>query len=272
MTTNTGAPMTAVTTPKGSSDGAMTVRAMVSRKTRNAAPKITEIGRILRYDVPTRRRTMCGTMMPTKRIEPHRRNDRGGAERRGSDHDQSHLAYPYAQRTALVLAHAHRVERPTREHADEGADGDVRDHEQHRLPVRTRQRTQQPQVAWVIELADDCCWRNVCALVSSADTATPARIGVAAFERNPLPPISHVHATAIIAPPKANNGVQVGVDTPDPTSTMAIVAPRPAPAATPSRYGSARGLQRHPGRSRPPRRASHPRADRAPFAAPVTAR
>ena len=59
-----------MTTPRGSSDGAMTVRAIVSQKTRNAAPKITEIGRIRRYDVPTRSRTMWGTMMPTKPISP----------------------------------------------------------------------------------------------------------------------------------------------------------------------------------------------------------
>ena len=48
MITKTGAPINAVTTPSGNSDGAMTVRAMVSAKTRNAAPKITEIGRIRR--------------------------------------------------------------------------------------------------------------------------------------------------------------------------------------------------------------------------------
>ena len=36
------------TTPTGSSEGAITVRATVSEMTRNAAPKTTEIGRILR--------------------------------------------------------------------------------------------------------------------------------------------------------------------------------------------------------------------------------
>src|ERR1035437_10823613 len=96
-----------------------------------------------------------------------------------------------------------------------------------------------------MEFVEDC-WRNVCALVSSDETATPARIRVEAFERSPRPPPSHVTLTAAIAPTKASNGAHVGVVIPPPTSTMANVAPRPAPAATPNRYGPARGLRHTP--------------------------
>jgi hypothetical protein len=46
--TKTGAPMAAVTTPKGNSEGAATVLAIVSAKTKNAAPNTTDIGKILR--------------------------------------------------------------------------------------------------------------------------------------------------------------------------------------------------------------------------------
>ena len=83
-------------------------------------------------------------------------------------------------------------------------------------------------------------------LVSRAETATPARISVDAFECSPRPPMPQVNATATMAPAKASSGVQVGVLMPPPMSTIANVAPSPAPAATPSRYGSARGFRNTP--------------------------
>ena len=62
----------------------------------------------------------------------------------------------------------------------------------------------------MIDCALDCCCRNVCALVSRAATATPARINVAVFERIERPPINHVTITAAIAPAKASSGVHDG--------------------------------------------------------------
>ena len=86
----------------------------------------------------------------------------------------------------------------------------------------------------------------VWALVSSDDTATPASISVAGLDRRLRPPISHVTTTAAMAPTNASSGVHDGVDTLLPSSAIANVAPSPAPAATPSRYGSANGLRKTP--------------------------
>ena len=81
MITKTGAPISAVTTPIGSSDGATTVRAMVSAKTRNAAPKITEIGRIRRYDVPDEEAHDVRHDDADEADQADRRHDRRRAER-----------------------------------------------------------------------------------------------------------------------------------------------------------------------------------------------
>ena len=57
-------------TPMGTSPGAITVRATRSATTRKAPPATSERGITARLEVPTRRRTVCGTMMPTKPMRP----------------------------------------------------------------------------------------------------------------------------------------------------------------------------------------------------------
>ena len=66
----TGVPMSAVTMPMGSSAGEATVRAMLSARMRSAAPPSAEPGSKKRCDGPMARRNRCGTMMPTKPMEP----------------------------------------------------------------------------------------------------------------------------------------------------------------------------------------------------------
>ena len=64
-----GPPIMAVTMPTGSSMGAISVRAMRSQMTRNAAPK-SEAGSTIRWSEPTSSRTRWGTTMPMKPMGP----------------------------------------------------------------------------------------------------------------------------------------------------------------------------------------------------------
>ena len=80
-------------------------------------------------------------------------------------------------------------------------------------------------------------------LVSSADTATPASINVAAFERRPRPPISHVHDTAAIAPERTRAAASTSASRPpSPTSTIANVAPEPRARGDPEQVGIGQGV------------------------------
>jgi hypothetical protein len=77
-------------------------------------------------------------------------------------------------------------------------------------------------------------------------TVTPARMRAPVVR--PLPaelPSAYVKTTAIVAPAKAATGT-IALFVPAEPSAIAIVAPSPAPAATPSRYGSASGLRNEP--------------------------
>src|SRR5258708_38688659 len=102
--------------------------------------------------------------------------------------------------------------------------------------------------------------------VSSAATATPARTIEAMpppmpgdWPPRPAPdPSPYVIVTAPTAPANAAGGNRPGLRPP----TMISVAPRPAPAATPSREGAARGVRKTPWDAAPPP------ASRAPASAP----
>src|SRR5581483_7491223 len=65
-----GAPKNAVTTPMGISAGDDSVRASRSATHRNAPPNSSDNGSTTRWLRPARRRTVCGTMMPTNAISP----------------------------------------------------------------------------------------------------------------------------------------------------------------------------------------------------------
>src|SRR5262245_36501549 len=65
-----GPPRSAVSTPTGSSAGAMTVRAATSQIARKAPPPSRQAGARKRWSCPTQRRSMCGTISPTKPIGP----------------------------------------------------------------------------------------------------------------------------------------------------------------------------------------------------------
>src|SRR5690606_34751410 len=67
---NTGAPMSAVTIPTGSSRGSNAARASVSAHTRNTAPARAESGSSARLPGPMSSRTACGSTSPTKPIAP----------------------------------------------------------------------------------------------------------------------------------------------------------------------------------------------------------
>src|SRR5439155_25774242 len=65
-----GPPVSAVTTPTGSSAGPSIVRASVSAQVRKAPPPRNEAGRRRRWSGPSRRRSRWGTIKPTKPIMP----------------------------------------------------------------------------------------------------------------------------------------------------------------------------------------------------------
>src|SRR5438067_3888298 len=91
------------------------------------------------------------------------------------------------------------------------------------------------------------CWTNVCMAVSRLATATPARINDAVDRaRSPVAPTVYVTSTAPKAPTKAASGTGLNAEAAESPDTMAIVAPSPAPAATPSSYGAANGLRKTP--------------------------
>ena len=76
---------------------------------------------------------------------------------------------------------------------------------------------------------------------------TPARISVAASRsRRAERPTAYVSMTATDPPTKAATGSILCPRSPSGRYAIAMVAPRPAPAATPSRYGSASGLRKTP--------------------------
>ncbi len=70
MTANAGTPTSAVTTPAGSSCGAMAVRATASTQTRKMEPISADAGRSRRWFEPTRARAACGRTRPTKPMAP----------------------------------------------------------------------------------------------------------------------------------------------------------------------------------------------------------
>src|SRR5262245_30559070 len=89
-----------------------------------------------------------------------------------------------------------------------------------------------------------CCCTNVCTAVMNVATITPARTSAPVARARPAErPSTYVRTTEIVAPPNAAGGSSC--DEPDPYA-ITSVAPRPAPAATPSRYGSASGLRDTP--------------------------
>src|SRR6185436_19484856 len=67
---NTGTPISAVTTPTGSSLGATTVRASVSAIASRAPPPMKDAGSNARWRCPQVPRARCGTMSPTKPMTP----------------------------------------------------------------------------------------------------------------------------------------------------------------------------------------------------------
>ena len=102
----------AVTTPTGISDGAMTVRATVSARTRSMAPSKAEAGRRKRWSGPQIIRTRWGTIRPTKPIKPAHRDDRP-RDQRGKD--KGHLLHPFhlhAQLGGGLFSQGHEVEVP----------------------------------------------------------------------------------------------------------------------------------------------------------------
>ena len=234
MTTKTGAPTRAVTTPRGSSDGATTVRATVSARTRNAAPD---------HDADRQDPPVGGPDQESHDVrdddadeadQPHRRDDRRGPQGGRGDDDEAHAAHRQAQRARLVLAHAHDVERPARRHAHRGADHDVGQHQQHRVPARGGQRPEQPDVD-----ARDRAGRGLLEVRLGAreqrrhgDAGQDQRRGVRA---HPPPADRPGHRDRRERPDEGERRRPRRRRQPRPMSTMAIVAPRPAPAATPRR-------------------------------------
>src|SRR6059036_3286417 len=80
----------------------------------------------------------------------------------------------------------------------------------------------------------------------NAATVTPARTRAPVARAAPTErPRTYASTTATVAPAKAATGTS-RPDVPTDPYAIAIVAPRPAPAATPSRYGSASGLRKTP--------------------------
>src|SRR5581483_8002143 len=63
---NTGAPIAAITTPRGISAGRTSMRAATSATSSSAAPRSALPGSTKRWSGPASRRTRCGTTMPTK--------------------------------------------------------------------------------------------------------------------------------------------------------------------------------------------------------------
>ena len=93
------------------------------------------------------------------------------------------------------------------------------------------------------------CSTKVCTAVASDVTATPASTNVVAERERPnAVPMVYVSATAMTPPMKAARGTGsiVQVEVASRLTANATVAPRPAPAATPSRYGSTSGLRNTP--------------------------
>ncbi len=83
--------------------------------------------------------------------------------------------------------------------------------------------------------------------VASDDTATPARISVVTDDLPPERAMPYVANTATSAPPNAARVIRLTWPHVAGTGpTITAVAASPAPAATPSRYGSASGLRNTP--------------------------
>ena len=139
MMTKTGAPTTAVTTPSGNSEGAMTVRAMVSAKTRNAAPKTTEIGRIRPIRRADEKPHDVRHDDADETDQPDGRHDGGRPERRRRDDDEADAAHRNTERARLVLTDAHHVERPSGADADADAHRHVGKHQRDRTPAGARE-------------------------------------------------------------------------------------------------------------------------------------
>ena len=95
-------------------------------------------------------------------------------------------------------------------------------------------------------VSEFCCWTNTCAAVRNAATVTPARISVAVVRAPPTErPIRYAATTAAIPPANDASG-RTKPSTPAGPYAITSVAPKPAPAATPSRYGSASGFRKTP--------------------------
>ena len=102
--TKNGAPTNAVTTPMGSSAGAITVRATRSAAPRNAAPPSSDSGSTIRYEPPASRRTTCGTTIPTNPISPLTATAARGRQRGGDQHAQPHPRRRQAEAGRLLVA------------------------------------------------------------------------------------------------------------------------------------------------------------------------
>ena len=135
MTANAGTPTSAVTTPAGSSCGAMAVRATASTQTRKMEPISADAGRSRRWFEPTRARAACGRTRPTKPMAPATLTITAVIKRCCQQQGHTHPPHVHPQRRRRVLAEGKGVECAGVSQTDHEADCDHRSAECDVEPV-----------------------------------------------------------------------------------------------------------------------------------------
>ena len=220
----------------------------MSAAIKNAAPANMLSGSTMRFDEPINNRTACGTMMPTNPIRPLTATAAEVPSVAASTTmmrtwltftPRARASSSPTRNTSITRRYSNRVTALTAIYGNTSRTSphvaDVRRPRIHEYTCRTTSLLR--------------CNTNVCTAVASDVTATPANTSVVAERERPnAVPTVYVSATATTPPMNAaiGTGLIGHVAVASRFTANAIVAPSPAPAATPNKYGSTNGLRNTP--------------------------
>ena len=189
---------------------------------------------------------MCGTMIPTNAIKPADRDSRGRSDRRGADHEQANATHVHTECRRLLVAYRKDVEQ-TPVHDDHRPGNDrIRKDDQHVAPTRGREPAEEPCVDLLhcvdVLLLDERLQRGEERRDRDAREDERRRCAKAACRAAERVGRDHRDGRA----DEAAIGRRSFRRLPPGAYATASVAPRPAPAAAPRRYGSASGFRKTP--------------------------